>query len=75
MREWSRLRPLRTAEFINGPDGLEGAALPAPKVAAHDQHAVAFLLVIAAVALIRGDGPKENGNKEDEKAARVEKQP
>jgi len=38
------LRPLRTAEFINGPDGLDGAGLPAPKLAARETHAVAFLL-------------------------------
>ena len=36
--------------------------------------AVAFLLIIAAVALIRGDGPKENDGGEGEKPAQVEKQ-
>ena len=34
--------------------------------------AVAFLLVIAAVALVRGDGPKENGS--GVQSAQVEKQ-
>ena len=38
------LRPLRTAEFICGPDGLDGAALPPPRTAARDRHAVAFLI-------------------------------
>src|SRR5262245_63133504 len=36
--------------------------------------ALAFLLIIAAVALIRGDGPKENGNGEGDQPAQVEKQ-
>jgi purine nucleosidase len=38
------LRKLVTAEFISGPDGLEGAGLPAPTLAAKDKHAVEFLL-------------------------------
>jgi purine nucleosidase len=38
------LRPLRTAEFICGSDGLEGAGLPPPGGKARDAHAVAFLL-------------------------------
>jgi purine nucleosidase len=38
------LRPLRTAEFICGPDGLDGAGLPPPRGAARDRHAVSFLL-------------------------------
>jgi uncharacterized protein (DUF486 family) len=33
--------------------------------------AVAFLLIIGAVALVRGDGPKEHGNGEGEKPAQV----
>ena len=37
--------------------------------------AVAFLLVIAAVALISGDGPKEKPHGEGEEPAQVEKQP
>lgn len=36
--------------------------------------AVAFLLVIAAVALVRGDGPKENANG-GKQPEQVEKQP
>ncbi|MCC7046158.1 MAG: nucleoside hydrolase [Alphaproteobacteria bacterium] len=38
------LRTLKTAEFICGPDGLEGAGLPPPKGKPRDAHAVAFLL-------------------------------
>jgi purine nucleosidase len=38
------LRPLKTAEFICGPDGLDGAGLPPAKGAARETHAVAFLL-------------------------------
>src|SRR5829696_3906871 len=34
--------------------------------------AVAFLLVIAAVALVRGDGPKENGQPEQVKKQKAE---
>jgi purine nucleosidase len=44
------LRPLRTAEFICGPDGLDGAALPPPQLAAQPRHAVAFLLDTLAAA-------------------------
>ncbi len=38
------LRPLKTAEFICGPDGLEGAGLPPPGSKPCDAHAVAFLI-------------------------------
>jgi len=38
------LRTLRTAEFISGPDGLDGAGLPPPRRAAGDRHAVSFLI-------------------------------
>ena len=38
------LRALRTAEFVCGADGLEGAALPPPRLAARDRHAVTFLI-------------------------------
>src|SRR5260221_10413130 len=38
------LRPLRTAEFICGPDGLDGAALPPPRIKAQDRHAVTFII-------------------------------
>ena len=36
------LRALRTAEFVCGADGLEGAALPPPRIAPQDRHAVTF---------------------------------
>ena len=38
------LRALRTAEFVCGPDGLEGAALPPPSIEARDRHGVTFLI-------------------------------
>jgi purine nucleosidase len=38
------LRKLCTAEYICGPDGLEGAGLPAPAIKAQDQHAVPFII-------------------------------
>lgn len=38
------LRALRTAEFVCGPDGLEGAALPPPRIVAQDRHAATFLI-------------------------------
>ena len=38
------LRPLHTAEFVCGADGLEGAALPPPRIKAQDRHAVTFLI-------------------------------
>jgi purine nucleosidase len=38
------LRPLRTAEFVCGPDGLAGAGLPPPTLAPQARHAVTFLL-------------------------------
>lgn len=38
------LRKLVTAEFINGPDGLEGAGLPLPQLEPQAPHAVEFLL-------------------------------
>lgn len=38
------LRPLKTAEFICGPDGLEGAGLPPPRGKAQKKHAVQFIL-------------------------------
>ncbi|GHF42217.1 nucleoside hydrolase [Seohaeicola zhoushanensis] len=37
------MRPLHTAEFICGADGLAGMALPAPEQAAREVHAVTFL--------------------------------
>jgi uncharacterized protein (DUF486 family) len=36
--------------------------------------ALAFALIVGAVMLVRGDGPKENGNGEGEKPVQVEKQ-
>lgn len=38
------LRKLCTAEYICGPDGLEGAGLPPPTIAPRDQHAVPFIV-------------------------------
>ncbi|WP_052418118.1 nucleoside hydrolase [Pseudooceanicola atlanticus] len=38
------MRPLHTAEFICGADGLAGMALPAPRRAANPGHAVSFLV-------------------------------
>jgi purine nucleosidase len=38
------LRKLRTAEYICGPDGLDGANLPPPTIAARAQHAVPFII-------------------------------
>lgn len=38
------LRPLTTAEFICGPEGLDGAALPPPRALPVARHAVAFLI-------------------------------
>jgi inosine-uridine nucleoside N-ribohydrolase len=38
------LRELRTAEFVCGDDGLAGADLPPPRLAAQSRHAVTFLL-------------------------------
>jgi purine nucleosidase len=38
------LRKLRTAEYICGPDGLDGANLPPPTIAAREQHAVPFII-------------------------------
>src|SRR5439155_24804764 len=38
------LRALRSAEFVCGPDGLEGAALAPPRIAAQQRHAVTFLI-------------------------------
>lgn len=38
------LRKLVTAEFISGPDGLEGAGLPQPTLQAKQTHAVQFLI-------------------------------
>jgi purine nucleosidase len=38
------LRALRTAEFVCGPDGLDGARLPPPTATARGGHAVAFLI-------------------------------
>lgn len=48
------LRPLRTAEFIGGPDGLDGAGLPVPTIAAHPQHAVPALVDLLRAAPDRG---------------------
>lgn len=47
------LRPLKTAEFICGPDGLEGAGLPPPRSRPGDAHAVAFLLDTLRAARLR----------------------
>ncbi len=44
------LRTLRTAEFICGVDGLAGADLQPPTIAAQPRHAVAFLLETLAAA-------------------------
>ncbi len=44
------LRTLRTAEFICGADGLAGAELKPPTIAAQPRHAVAFLLETLAAA-------------------------
>jgi purine nucleosidase len=38
------LKPLMTAEYVHGPTGLDGVTLPAPSVAARDQHAVNYLV-------------------------------
>jgi purine nucleosidase len=38
------LRPLRTAEHVCGPDGLAGAGLPPPTIAAQPRSAVAFII-------------------------------
>ena len=38
------LRPLHTAEFICGPDGLAGMDLPAPRQRPQSSHAVTFLI-------------------------------
>jgi purine nucleosidase len=38
------LRTLCTAEYICGPDGLEGAGLPPPTIAPRDRHAVPFII-------------------------------
>lgn len=38
------LRALWTGESICGADGLDGAALPPPRIAAQDRHAVMFLI-------------------------------
>src|SRR5437764_9652738 len=38
------LRPLATAEFICGPDGLDGAGLPPPRLALQPRHAVDFII-------------------------------
>jgi purine nucleosidase len=38
------LRELRTAEFVCGADGLEGAGLPPPRLAPQARHAVTFLI-------------------------------
>jgi purine nucleosidase len=44
------LRSLTTAEYVCGADGLEGAGLPPPRVAAQSKHAVSFLLEKLAAA-------------------------
>jgi purine nucleosidase len=38
------LRTLRTAEYICGPDGLDGAGLPPATTKPREQHAVAFII-------------------------------
>lgn len=38
------IRTLRTAEHVHGATGLNGPALPAPKMALQDQHAVNFIV-------------------------------
>ena len=44
------LRALRTAEYVCGADGLEGAGLPLPRRAPQDRHAVAFLIDVLRAA-------------------------
>ena len=44
------LRELKTAEFICGADGLEGAGLPPPRSQAQSQHAVAYIIETLAAA-------------------------
>ena len=44
------LRPLTTAEYVCGADGLEGAGLPPARSQAQGKHAVAFLIETLAAA-------------------------
>jgi len=44
------LRPLRTAVHVHGPDGLAGAGLPAPSLAAHSTGAVQWIVDTLAAA-------------------------
>jgi purine nucleosidase len=48
------LRPLATAEFICGADGLDGAGLPEPRLAAQPRHAVDFIVETLLAAEDRG---------------------
>ena len=47
------LRPLHTAEFMCGADGLAGMDIPAPRRPAHPSHAVPFL-----IECLRGSGSR-----------------
>src|SRR6476660_1573752 len=47
------LRELRTAEFICGEDGLDGAGLPPPTGAAQQRHAATFLVETLSAAADR----------------------
>jgi purine nucleosidase len=38
------VKKLMTAEYVHGPTGMDGADLPAPSVAAQDEHAVNYLV-------------------------------
>ena len=48
------MRPLTTAEYVCGADGLEGAGLPPPRISAQAKHAVAFLVETLRAAPERG---------------------
>jgi len=38
------VKPLKTAEYVHGPTGLDGCSLPEPSVPLQDRHAVDFLV-------------------------------
>jgi len=38
------VKKLMTAEYVHGPTGMDGADLPAPSIAAQDEHAVNYLV-------------------------------
>jgi purine nucleosidase len=48
------IEPLRTAEFVCGPDGLAGAGLPPPRLAPSATHAVPALLALLEAAPPQG---------------------